>query len=292
MKLKKFESKELELMLIVSKEESVLSYIEKYNLYDIDGYIDIRAILIETGFARLNYSGRVKHHIKKLGLQDRFKIIERGSFKDYIFNQDDSIKLLESMIRTKLSYDHGINDLDEQVVFSHKGKGIDPAYRKWCGMLERCYSAKWHEKKPTYKDCSVSDEWLFFSNFKKWFDENNIKGYVLDKDILQKNNKVYSKETCVFVPEYINSLFIKKDAVRGKYPIGVTKSYKRFSACFSIKNKRKELGTFPTPEVAFSAYKKGKEGYIKDVAKEYYGRNEICKKTYQALCSYVVEITD
>lgn len=292
MKLRKFQPKELEIMLIVSKEKSILPYIEKYNLFDVDGNIDLRAILIEAGFERLNYSCRIKHHIKKLGLKDRYKIIERGRFKDYVFDQNDSIKILESMIKTKLSYEHGINDVDEQVVFSHYGNGIDPAYRKWCGMLERCYSPKWHEKKPTYKNCSVSDEWLFFSKFKKWFDENNINGYVLDKDILNKNNKVYSKETCVFVPEYINSLLIKKDAVRGKYPIGVTKNHNRFYSYFSVRNVRKDLGSFSTPEDAFAAYKKGKEEYIKKVAKEYYSRKEICKRTYNALCSYKVEITD
>ena len=32
------------------------------------------------------------------------------------------------------------------------------AYKTWCSMIERCYSEKYHEKFPTYKDCYVKDE--------------------------------------------------------------------------------------------------------------------------------------
>lgn len=47
---------------------------------------------------------------------------------------------------------------------------------------------------------------MYFSNFLKWFNGNYIKGYALDKDILIKGNKVYSPETCCFVPYEINTL--------------------------------------------------------------------------------------
>jgi hypothetical protein len=43
----------------------------------------------------------------------------------------------------------------------------------------------------------------------------------LDKDILYKGNKIYSPDTCVFVPQEINALFVKNDANRGDLPIGV-----------------------------------------------------------------------
>lgn len=39
-------------------------------------------------------------------------------------------------------------------------------YETWKGMLRRCYSELYHKKEPTYKECSVCDEWLLFSNFK------------------------------------------------------------------------------------------------------------------------------
>jgi hypothetical protein len=44
----------------------------------------------------------------------------------------------------------------------------------------------------------------------------------LGKDILVKGNKIYSYETCVFVPQRINELFTKRQNERGDYPIGVS----------------------------------------------------------------------
>ena len=35
----------------------------------------------------------------------------------------------------------------------------------------------------------------------------NLYGWELDKDILEKGNKTYSPETCCFVPRVINSLY-------------------------------------------------------------------------------------
>ena len=33
-------------------------------------------------------------------------------------------------------------------------------------MLVRCYNAKFHERQPQYKGCTVCEEWLNYSNFK------------------------------------------------------------------------------------------------------------------------------
>ena len=78
----------------------------------------------------------------------------------------------------------GINDLTQEI---HQSKGkTTPVYRAWHGMLFRCSTKNTQE---TYNDCSVCEEWLRFSNFKRWFDENYIDGFQLDKDILVKGNK-------------------------------------------------------------------------------------------------------
>ena len=86
-------------------------------------------------------------------------------------------------------------------------------YDTWHDMLRRCYDSKFHEKRPTYVDCEVCEEWHNFQNFAKWYDNNyyEIEGerMHLDKDILVKHNKIYSSETCVFVPHAINSLWYK-----------------------------------------------------------------------------------
>jgi hypothetical protein len=114
----------------------------------------------------------------------------------------------------------------------------------------------------------------------------------LDKDILIKGNKIYSPDTCIFVPHEINMLFIKRNAKRGKYPIGVSydKQKKKFEASCSINNKQKRIGRFSTAEDAFNAYKIYKEGLIKQVATIY--KAKIPYELYNALINYEVEITD
>lgn len=179
-------------------------------------------------------------------------------------------------------------------------------YITWQNMLKRCYDPYYLNKRPTYIDCYVCNEWLCFQNFAEWFYKNyyecNNEQMHLDKDILCKGNKIYSPETCIFVPERINALFINQYRKRGKYPIGVTEDvdkkhgYKRLrSACNILeegKRKRKSLGSFPLnrPFQAFYTYKIFKESYIKQVADEY--KDLISEKLYCALYRYEVEIND
>ena len=112
----------------------------------------------------------------------------------------------------------------------------------------------------------------------------------LDKDILIKGNKVYSPETCVFVPTAINNLFVKKQRSRGDYPIGVRKLKQRYSAYLGIKGKTKTIGVYDTVEDAFFSYKSAKEVYIRQVADEY--KNIIPTKLYTAMINYEVDISD
>ena len=194
-------------------------------------------------------------------------------------------------------YGVGIKGLEPTV--DENGKELD-SYKCWRGMLERCYSAKCQEKYPTYKGCSVSEGWLYYHNFKNWYNENyyEIDGKTshLDKDILVKGNKVYSPDTCVFVPNFINSLFTKSQKIRGELPIGVYyyKKNKKYKAGLRVfkngKSTKKHLGCFDTPNEAFEVYKKAKEEYIKEVADEY--KDKIPTKLYEAMYSYKVDIDD
>ena len=88
-------------------------------------------------------------------------------------------------------------------------------YMVWHSMIKRCYSERLQEKYPTYKDCYVCDRWLCFANFLEdlpliegyelWRDNPNQR-ISLDKDLKQQGikNKVYSLETCCFIPQSEN----------------------------------------------------------------------------------------
>lgn len=87
------------------------------------------------------------------------------------------------------------------------GKIHSPSYRRWICMLRRCYSnSNSRHVADAYKNVSVCDEWHNYQNFAKWFDENYIDGFDLDKDILSVGSKIYSPETCLFVSSEENSL--------------------------------------------------------------------------------------
>ena len=119
----------------------------------------------------------------------------------------------------------------------------------------------------------------------------------LDKDILIKGNKIYSPETCIFVPQTINSLFVKRDNKRGESVIGTSprKNGKYVVHCNLInpetgESKCEYLGVYDTQEKAFQVYKYYKEKNIKEVADYYFGR--IPDKLYNAMYNYEVEIND
>lgn len=167
-------------------------------------------------------------------------------------------------------------------------------YRYWKSMIKRCYSEKEQSEHTSYIGCSVCKEWHNFQNFAKWFNENYYtigdELMCLDKDILIKGNKIYSTETCVFVPQNINKLFIKSDKARGKYPIGVSYDKERNKYISQQNNIKIFLGRFDTPKEAFEVYKIEKEKHIKEVADEY--KNKIPKKLYDAMYNWKVDIDD
>ena len=187
---------------------------------------------------------------------------------------------------------------------SKDGKYVNTwEYDKWQKMLKRCFDSKFKEKYPTYKDITCCDRWLCFANFledfeilKQEYNWNVDEKLQLDKDILYKGNKLYSLENCVLVPNWINMLFVKRDASRGQYPIGVGyhKQGKKYQAKCRINGKQIRLGLYNTIEEAFSAYKTAKENEIKRIANECVSKGFMTKdsRLYNAMINYQVKIDD
>ena len=148
------------------------------------------------------------------------------------------------------------------------------AYIKWHSMMQRCYDDSYHAKQPTYKNCEVIEEWLDFQNFYAWFIENyyEVPGekMCLDKDLFGgKENKIYSSETCCFLPMLINELIATKKSSEKGLPIGVQKHNNKYRAKISEYGKTVNIGVFDTPLEAFTAYKKEKEKYMEELIEKY-----------------------
>ena len=249
------------------------------------------------------------------------KIVEYNNCDDIIIQFEDKYKY-----RVHTSYKHFKEGVYKNPfypsVYKHGYLGIDKngnipkteelkdgkwvitqEYIKWMCMLQRSFDNKCKEKNPTYKDVTCCERWLCFANFledfkilKQEYNWNKDEKLNLDKDILHKDNKIYSLKNCVLVPDYINFLFIKRDAKRGDCPVGVCyhKQGKKYQASCRVNGKKTGLGLYNTIEQAFNAYKIAKENEIKRVADDCVLKGYITQdsRLYKAMINYQVKITD
>ena len=248
---------------------------------------------------RNNLTNRIgETNVNKQG--DTMKIIEYNSARNIkvLFSTGEIVTSMYGEFKTGSIVSHFYPSVcGVGILGKHEEKIDRRTYDYWCSMIKRCYDDNFHKKSPTYKDCSVCDEWIYFDNFKKWFDENyyEVEDEVmcLDKDILIKGNKVYSPDTCIFVPRHINSLFVKNDTSRNGLPIGVQYNATKTRYVALAKDggrNMKRLGTYDTPEEAFYSYKEFKENRIREIANKY--RSKIPEKLYFGMINYSFEITD
>lgn len=229
------------------------------------------------------------------------KVIEHTSFHYIIIEFPDGMRrrvskssLYPAQIR---NFNHpsvyGVGYLGYGKYRCSVNKKLTVEYTYWSSMIERGYCPKYKIAHPSYKDTTVRKEWHNFQNFAKWYEENwkpHMENWNLDKDILIKGNKIYSPETCCFVPQELNKLFTLRQNHRGKYPIGVTKTGNKFTAQINKQGVRIILGIFNTPEEAFYEYKVAKEQYIKESADEW--KPLTSEECYQAMYRWEIEITD
>lgn len=169
----------------------------------------------------------------------------------------------------------GINDLD----VCARG---NTCYEIWHSILQRTIDEKYKLLHKAYKDASICDEWLLLSNFKAWFDEHYVEGYCIEKDLLGLKSKVYSPDTCCFLPAEINSA-ITREKFERELPIGVMRYKDRFKAVCRLKY----LGIFDTVEEAKTAYLKEKKRYITELANKW--KDKIEQRAYDALINLDVD---
>ena len=251
----------------------------------------------------VNYKDCVGKVCKSLNSGD-FKIVE------YNHARDAQIQFLKTGYEATVELGHikngsvkdpyspsvyGVGVIGTKYPVSEDGRDTKD-YGLWKRMLKRCYSDRCQKKHPTYIDCKVSDNFKSYEYFYEWCNKQvgfGVEGWHLDKDLLVKGNKIYSENTCIFIPREINSLLTKSTASRGKHLIGVSwnKRNNAFVAMVSrSKGKPEHLGYFNTELEAFNAYKIAKEAFIKEQANKWQGK--IDSRAYNALMNYTVDIDD
>lgn len=172
----------------------------------------------------------------------------------------------------------------------------DKIYAYWMRMITRCYNEK-EQKKPSsraYIDKWVREDWHNFQNFAEWaLTQPNwdYEDFELDKDLLVTGNKIYSADTCCFLPADINTFLSSRDS--GKFLRGVSiinpktpNSSVGYVARCHVGNERKYLGFYKTEEEAHSVYKQFKEQCARDLAEKW--KDKITEQAYSALRAYEV----
>lgn len=256
---------------------------------------------IRTGYKTINTQGLVMTCVKYV---NALNIVVEFDCPYYKTNSCWSSFIKGKIRNPKAPTVYGVGIVDNKYP-THKKNGLQPTkeYQCWRDLLFRVYENKQVDSTSLrYKECIVCKEWLHYPNFYEWLhsQENfekwlNEERWCLDKDIINKHNKLYSSNNCCLVPNNVNTLFVKKNKNRGDLPIGVTYNHKKYMAAYSnpiTGNIREYIGTYNTPEEAFYAYKEKKENLIKQIAQIEYNKNNIIKQCYDAMMKYKVEITD
>ena len=156
------------------------------------------------------------------------------------------------------------------------------AYRAWKNMFERAYSKNYQSVYPSYKGCSITREWFNYQNFASWFESTYpYKKFLprgrweLDKDLKVVGNKVYSPDTCVWLPSDINANFKMLRPNEGSVClVGVSKDNRRPNKYKTVylsttKPNGKFTKSFDNEYEAHKFYIEKKNQYIDELA-EYY----------------------
>ena len=235
----------------------------------IEDYIEKENILLKKEFPqncgdilRILYKEKeYNHHYKEYYYRVKFKI---NNYETFASLRDIKIGSVNNPYVPNIC---GVGFIGEEKYNYNINKFI---YSKWLDMIHRCYDYK-RERYSVYgeKGVTVCEEWHNFSNYLKWIKENSIwntNNYDLmcDKDILANvnhlENKIYSPETCLLIPDKIN-LFLVGD----KYSGGVENRKGRFRAIC----KGKYLGTFNSFSEAKQVYAEEKYKIWVDLINKY-----------------------
>lgn len=245
---------------------------------------------------------QVSDTVYKHPLYGNYKIIKRDSAHKITIKFENTG--YESVVEHSALHTNTVRDYEAPSVcgvgvIGHEYKNMTQKFKSakscWGDMLLRCYD----KSSPSYRNyggrgVTVCNEWHRFGNFLLWYQSNHQEGYHLDKDLLnKKESKVYSPETCMFLPKEVN-LYLRYPNKDNGLPQGVCVNSRRPDRyCAYIQyastGLKKNLGsTFRTPESAFSVYCKEKMKDKSLVADLWFEKGLIDEQTRCLLKEYII----
>ncbi len=185
----------------------------------------------------------------------------------------------------------GRNDADYNVYRLINGERyMCPFYSRWKGMLERCYGKRYGHSS-AYVDCKVDERWLSFMAFREWMQERPWKGNHLDKDLLRPGDKMYSPDTSVFIPAWLNNLLHDGHGSFRGLPTGVSimrnKDRPYMVRIWTMEGRRAFLGSYATADDAHAAWKEAKSRVVLEAV----GRYRLTEQHDERVCDALIEIS-
>lgn len=183
-------------------------------------------------------------------------MIPNGKVEKSIWIRENFPANKSSKTKRKTVCGVGVNDAD--YVVNPRISGVRHpchAYSTWRSMIERCEDQEYKDKHPAYRDAVVCNSWISFMSFRVWYLDNYIDGFDIDKDLLSCGGKVYSPDTCIFIPRWLNT-FISMDRKDNGLPAGVHFDVSRgkYKATSKDGVNTANLGRYASAEEASKAY--------------------------------------
>ena len=189
----------------------------------------------------------------------------------------------KSSYENGLVYGVGLNDISPVSV---NGKMMS-SYIAWYGMIQRCYNPPNESVTRQYKDCTVSKDWLIFSNYKKWYDLHCFNSCQVDKDLLNLGNEVYSRDSCIMVTGRVNAFFAVRDSKKGMLS-GVSPTGKKYRAALPrVNGKAKASKSVPTQEEAHELYCEGRQKRAMELIENLHHNQQHRDKVIHSLLNFV-----
>ena len=165
-------------------------------------------------------------------------------------------------------------------------------YEIWLGLLSRtCYHRV--DCLPTYKDCTIDKSWLYLPNFINWYvSQINYNTTILeilkleksefqvDKDILNKGNKLYSPEFCTLVPATINKALSYSYSKESNLPICICHSTHHYGYQVAVNYNGNRI----THNISHNKANSNENAeYFRSIAKQYIGIKDIPKDQWASV---------
>lgn len=156
------------------------------------------------------------------------------------------------------------------------------AKKRWDNMIGRTTNGRYE----CYDEVEVCEEWKDFSNYYEWFKDNwvDYDGRVdVDKDLIDKNSKIYSPETCCIIPHEINIGIRIADSAESRGTVNWDKRRQAYKVRLNVYTRHINTQRRKYKD-ALDLYFKKKDEFVKAMAEDF--KDIIDKRAYDALMKY------